>query len=143
MFSANENIALRKHKRRIVQYVESTIPEDALDKGTSVMVMQVACRAPGCVPLETAVVIVFPKLGEELLKDLPESCGGSFKTKILMPMAGKDHKTATSAFLALREVAKFMRISPSLLCRDIFFVKKVIFNNRNPVTMFIVHIYAC
>ncbi|EJK58227.1 hypothetical protein THAOC_21667, partial [Thalassiosira oceanica] len=54
MFSANENIALRQHKRRVTEYVESTIPEEALDKGTTVMVMQVTCRQPGCVPLETA-----------------------------------------------------------------------------------------
>ena len=58
MFSANENITLRHHKRRVVEYVESTIPESALDLGTSVMVMQVDCRVPGCVPVETMIVIV-------------------------------------------------------------------------------------
>lgn len=61
MFSANENILLRQFKRRVVEYVESTIPENALELGTSVMVMQVSCRQPGCVPLETAITIVFPK----------------------------------------------------------------------------------
>ncbi|KAL7435904.1 hypothetical protein ACHAXH_006740 [Discostella pseudostelligera] len=61
MFSANENILLRQFKRRVVEYVESTIPESALELGTSVMVMQVSCRQPGCVPLETAITIVFPK----------------------------------------------------------------------------------
>jgi len=61
MFSANENILLRQHKRRVIEYVESTIPEDALDMGTSVMAMQVSCRQPGCVPLETAITVVFPK----------------------------------------------------------------------------------
>lgn len=61
MFSANENILLRQYKRRVVEYVESTIPENALELGTSVMVMQVSCRQPGCVPLETAITIVFPK----------------------------------------------------------------------------------
>lgn len=61
MFTANENILLRQHKRRVIEYVESTIPEDALDLGTAVMAMQVSCRQPGCVPLETAITIVFPK----------------------------------------------------------------------------------
>jgi len=61
MFSANENIVLRQHKRRVIEYVESTIPENALDLGTAVMAMQVSCRQPGCVPLETAITIVFPK----------------------------------------------------------------------------------
>mmetsp|Transcript_14845 Transcript_14845/g.26558 ORF Transcript_14845/g.26558 Transcript_14845/m.26558 type:complete len:267 (-) Transcript_14845:236-1036(-) len=61
MFSANENILLRQHKRRVIEYIESTIPDNALDLGTSVMAMQVSCRQPGCVPLETAITIVFPK----------------------------------------------------------------------------------
>jgi hypothetical protein len=88
MFSANENLILRKHKRRIVDRIEKTMPEEALDMGTTVMVMQVACKAPGCVPLETAVIIVFPKCGDnELIPGLPESIGGSYKTKILKPMA--------------------------------------------------------
>lgn len=89
MFSANENIALRQHKKRVVEYVEACIPEDALDLGTMVMVMQVSCKAPGCVPLETAVVIVFPKLGtdQELIPGLPQSVGGNYKTKVLKPMA--------------------------------------------------------
>jgi hypothetical protein len=88
MFSANENLILRKHKRRIVDRIEKTMPEEALDMGTTVMVMQVSCKAPGCVPLETAVIIVFPKCGDnELIPGLPESMGGSYKTKILKPMA--------------------------------------------------------
>lgn len=87
MFSANENIQLRKHKRTVVSYVESTIPEDILDLGVNVMAMQVSCKAPGCVPLETAIVIIFPKSETELLGDLPQSAGGSYKTKILKPMA--------------------------------------------------------
>jgi len=88
MFSANENIALRQHKRRIVELVEETIPEDALDLGTMVMVMQVSCKAPGCVPLETVVCIVFPKSSTQLIPGLAESQnGGTYKTKILMPMA--------------------------------------------------------
>ena len=88
MFSANENLKLREHKRRIVDRIEATMPEEALDIGTNVMVMQVSCKAPGCVPLETAVVIVFPKCGDqELVPGLPESKGGSYKTKILKPMA--------------------------------------------------------
>ena len=93
MFSANENLMLRQHKRRIVDFVESTMPENALDMGTTVMVMQVSCKAPGCVPLETAIIIVFPNMGsssaaEELVPGLPESGqGGSYKTKVLKPMA--------------------------------------------------------
>ena len=78
---------LREHKRRVVRYIESTIPEDALDMGTSVMVMQTICKTPGCVPLETSVIIVFPKDGQEHIQGLPESCGGTFKTKILLPLS--------------------------------------------------------
>lgn len=88
MFSANENIALRQHKRRVVQYVEETIPEDLLDLGTTVLAMQVSCRAPGCVPLETVITICFPT-EDAVLPDLDLSAGNSkttFQTKILMPM---------------------------------------------------------
>ncbi|KAG7370295.1 hypothetical protein IV203_028041 [Nitzschia inconspicua] len=95
MFSANENLALRQHKRRIVQRVEQTMPEEALDMGTTVMVMQVSCKAPGCVPVETAIIIIFPTTSTstttELVPGLKESRGGgSFKTKILKPMAEVD-----------------------------------------------------
>jgi len=89
MFSANQNIVLRQHKRRVVEYVESTIPETALDLGTSVMVMEVQCRTPGCVPIETAIAIVFPRNCEgELIPGVKESgLGTTHKTKILMPLA--------------------------------------------------------
>ena len=87
MFSANENLQLRQHKRRVVQYVEETMPEEVLDLGVNVMVMQVSCKAPGCVPLETAIVIVFPNADQELLPGLKESQGGSYKTKVLKPMS--------------------------------------------------------
>lgn len=91
MFSANENLMLRQHKRRIVEQVEATMPEEALDMGTTVMVMQVSCKAPGCVPLETAIIVVFPASSSmELIPGLPESqssSGGNYKTKILKPMA--------------------------------------------------------
>lgn len=87
MFSANQNIQLRQFKKRVVSYIESTIPEDVLDAGVNVMVMQVTCRQPGCVPLETAVVIIFPPSPTPLLEGLPESAGGSYKTKVLKPMA--------------------------------------------------------
>lgn len=89
MFSANENIVLRKDKRRIIGYVEETISDDVLDQGTTVMVMQVSCTDPGCVPLETIICIVFPKgMTEELIEGLPQSkSGGVFKTKVLMPMS--------------------------------------------------------
>jgi hypothetical protein len=78
---------LRQHKRRIVNAIEATIPEDILDLGVNVMVMQVSCQDIGCVPLETAIIIVFPKSETELLPGLPQSAGGSYKTKILKPMA--------------------------------------------------------
>ncbi len=93
MFSANENLMLREHKRRVVQYVESTIPEEALDMGTTVMVMQTQCRTPGCVPLETAIAIVFPRLkgklyeNKEWIPNLKESVGGTYKTKVLLPLS--------------------------------------------------------
>lgn len=89
MFSANENIVLRQYKRRIIEYVEETMNEELLDLGTTVMVMQVSCKAPGCVPLETLICVVFPKHQQrELLEGLPESgTGGTYKTKILMPMS--------------------------------------------------------
>lgn len=99
MFSANENIVLRKHKRRVVGYVEECIPPAVLDAGTSVMVMQVSCKSPGCVPLETAVVICFPRRNGRsdppsndepvlLMEGLAESRnGGNFKTKILLPLS--------------------------------------------------------
>jgi hypothetical protein len=87
MFSANENLLLRQHKRRVVGYVEATMTESVLDYGVNVMVMQVQCTAPGCVPIETCIIIVFPASKTELIPGLPESAGGSFKTKVLKPMA--------------------------------------------------------
>lgn len=87
MFSANENLMLREHKRRVVNYVEETIPEDVLDMGTTVMVMETKCRTPGCVPLETSIVIVFPRLSKELIPNLKESNGGSYKAKVLLPLS--------------------------------------------------------
>jgi hypothetical protein len=87
MFSANENLMLRQHKRRVVNHIESTIPEHALDMGTSVMVMQTTCKTPGCVPLETSVIVVFPRDKTQYIDGVPESCGGTFKTKILMPLS--------------------------------------------------------
>mmetsp|Transcript_14115 Transcript_14115/g.20155 ORF Transcript_14115/g.20155 Transcript_14115/m.20155 type:complete len:229 (-) Transcript_14115:31-717(-) len=97
MFSANQNIVLRQHKRRIIEYVESTIPETVLDSGTTVLAMEVACNQPGCVPLETSIVVVFPRSTHsesELIPGIKESGGGgsgkrgnNFKTRILKPMA--------------------------------------------------------
>jgi hypothetical protein len=87
MFSANENIQLRQYKKQIVQWVEDTIPDATLDLGVNVMVMQVTCKTPGCVPIETAIIVVFPTATTDLLQGLPESQGGSYKTKILKPMS--------------------------------------------------------
>ena len=78
---------LREHKRRVVGYIENTIPEFALDMGTSVMVMQTKCKTPGCVPLETSVVIVFPRDGTQYMEGVKESQGGTFKTTILLPLS--------------------------------------------------------
>ena len=87
MFSANENIVLRQHKRRIIQFVEETIPEEVLDLGTSVLVMQVSCKAPGCVPLETVITVVFPSKDSVLPGLVLTKHQASFQTKILMPMS--------------------------------------------------------
>jgi hypothetical protein len=94
MFSANENLVLRQDKRRIVGYVEECIPDDVLNAGTTTLVMQVSCKAPGCVPLETVICVVFPRIpgdedpDKELLPGLVESKnGGTYKTKVLKPMA--------------------------------------------------------
>lgn len=87
MFSANENIQLRQAKKNVVAMIEATIPPLVLDEGVNVMVMQVACNQQGCVPLETAIVIIFPDCGRELLPHLPASHGGTFKTKILKPLS--------------------------------------------------------
>ncbi|KAL3807139.1 hypothetical protein ACHAXA_010190 [Cyclostephanos tholiformis] len=81
---------LRQHKRRVVEWVESTIPDDALELGTTVMAMQVSCREPGCVPLETAITIVFPRPPRTVPTIIPDGIahrGGSFKTRILMPLS--------------------------------------------------------
>jgi hypothetical protein len=52
------------------------------------MVMQTACRTPGCVPLETVIAIAFPRLNKgELLPGIKESDGGTFKTNILLPLS--------------------------------------------------------
>ena len=97
MFSANENIQLRQYKRRVVDYVESTIPETVMDLGVNVMAMQVNCTAPGCVPIETAIVVVFPASATELLPGLPESAGGSYKTKVLKPLAAVERDDVLQA----------------------------------------------
>ena len=87
MFSANENIQLRQHKRRIAQAVEATMEEEVLDLGVNVMVMQVKCTDPGCVPIETVIVIIFPASDTEVIPGFSQSAGGSYKTKILKPMS--------------------------------------------------------
>jgi hypothetical protein len=87
MFSANENLILRQAKKRVVGFVEECLPDGVLDLGANVMVMQVSCTAPGCVPLETAIIVVFPPSAAELLPGLKESAGGSYKTKVLLPLS--------------------------------------------------------
>jgi hypothetical protein len=137
MFSANENILLRQYKRRVVEWVESTIPESALELGTSVMVMQVSCREPGCVPLETVVTIVFPRpraavrprgggppsptpsFPRPLVPGVEESrIGGSFKARILMPMSDVTREDVLDALPPSFEGGRRTRESISLKARD-------------------------
>jgi hypothetical protein len=61
------------------------------------MVMQVSCKAPGYVPLETAIIIVFPACQEVVVPGLMESKGGSCKTKVLLPMAEVTQQEALEA----------------------------------------------
>jgi hypothetical protein len=123
MFSANENLLLRQHKRRVVSFVEACIPAEALDL-VNVMVMQVACTDVGCVPLETVMVLVFDKIPDQaepehyqaVLPPLAESRGGSYKTKILKPLA---EVTADDVTLALPPCFVGGRKTPSLLARHL------------------------
>ncbi len=90
MFDVNNNDSsnLQQDIQRVTEYVESTLPKHALENGTNVMVMQTSCNTPGCVPLETSVIIVFPSDTDntQYIQGLPQSCGGSFRTKILLPL---------------------------------------------------------
>jgi hypothetical protein len=123
MFSANENLLLRQHKRRVVSLVEACIPAEALDL-VNVMVMQVACTDVGCVPLETVIILVFDKIPDQaepehyqaVLPPLAESRGGSYKTKILKPLA---EVTADDVTLALPPCFVGGRKTPSLLARHL------------------------
>jgi hypothetical protein len=123
MFSANENLLLRQHKRRVVSLVEACIPAEALDL-VNVMVMQVACTDVGCVPLETVMILVFDKIPDKtepehyqaVLPPLAESRGGSYKTKILKPLA---EVTADDVTLALPPCFVGGRKTPNLLARHL------------------------
>lgn len=120
MFSANENMALRQHKRRIIQYVEETISEDLLDLGVTVLVMQVTCRAPGCVPLETVITIIFPPSAEEVLPGLPESKNsGKFTTKVLLPMSDVTKEDILEALPPAFEGGRQTMESLCLRARDV------------------------
>jgi hypothetical protein len=138
MFSANENIALRKHKRRITEYVESTLSEDVLDAGTSVMAMQVSCKSPGCVPLETVICVIFPrqpgagrakdgKIMDDkndatvtrLLPTLPESSGGTYKTTILKPMTDITKDDVLDALPPAFEGGRWSFEQQCLVARDV------------------------
>jgi hypothetical protein len=102
MFSTNKDTEdeLRKHQKRVAEYVELAIPQRALEAGTSVLVMQISCETPGCSPLETVIVIVFPKAKhvqpslDEWIPGLPQSVdGGHFQTKVFLPLSvvTRDH----------------------------------------------------
>jgi hypothetical protein len=143
MFSANENILLRQYKRRVVEWVESTIPESALELGTSVMAMQVSCREPGCVPLETAITIVFPRpqaaavrprgggpppttpsFPRPLVPGVEESrIGGSFKTRILMPMSDVTREDVLDALPPSFKGGRKTKESICLKARDMTFAQ--------------------
>jgi len=115
---------LRQHKRRIVDRIEKTMPEEALDMGTTVMVMQVSCKDPGCVPLETAIIIVFPKCGDqELVPGLPESVGGSYKTKILKPMANVTDEDILDNLPPAFEGGRRTMAKVCLYARDVMFAQ--------------------
>ncbi|KAL9188017.1 hypothetical protein ACHAXT_006395 [Thalassiosira profunda] len=150
-FSANENIILRKHKTRVVEYIEATIPEKALELGTSVMVMQVSCRQPGCVPLETAITVVFPKppkkkvkqtaasegqtqtqqrpiappaFPQPLVPGLEESrTGGAFKARILKPLAEVTREDVLEALPPSFEGGRRTTESLCLKARDMTFAQ--------------------
>lgn len=86
---SNNRSAQRRHRARIAQLVELCIPDHALDMGTMAMATQIACDLPGCPSQETSIVVVFPDLGgskEELIPGLPQSSGGTYKTRIPKPM---------------------------------------------------------
>ncbi|GMI41343.1 hypothetical protein TrCOL_g8187 [Triparma columacea] len=92
MFSANTQLNLRASKKLVISWVESRLPSLALDAGVTVLAMEVACRDPGCVPIETCIVIVFPTpspgddwnegglIDEGIVKE------GKYTTKVLKPM---------------------------------------------------------
>ena len=126
--SNNDKEKLHHHEQRVAGYVENALPSHALDNGTNVMVKQVSCSNPGCVPLETLIVIVFPNDRIQYIEGLSESKGGSFRTKILLPVSKvtKDHvlnelppcfdggrKTWTNTCLAMRDML-FSRIGETI-----------------------------
>lgn len=107
------------------------MPEDVLDLGVNVMVMQVSCRAPGCVPLETAIIIVFPPSQDPLIPGLPESAGGSFKTKILKPMAEVEEQDILEALPPAFEGGLRTLETVALRARDIMLAQvEQIFENK-------------
>jgi hypothetical protein len=94
MFAINgdETQQLRQHERRVVEYVESIIA----DYAAQIMAMQVQCNAPDCVPIETVVLILYPKAktkeGVDRSVGIEEESshskdGSSFQFKILKPIA--------------------------------------------------------
>lgn len=49
------------YEKQIIRMIKQCIPDYIMEWGTSIVVRQVACQAPGCVPLETIIWIIFPK----------------------------------------------------------------------------------
>ena len=100
-----DNLGLKQDQIRVAEYVDSTIPQSAIDAGTTVMTMQVSCTTPNCAPLETVIVIVFPKVlqqehEEEWISKLLASTGqdransiNHFQTRIFLPIhqVTRDH----------------------------------------------------
>ena len=87
--STEETLKLREHERRVVNYVESILDTQG---GMQVMAMEVLCPAPDCVPIETVILILFPKdTNEKSISSLVTSgkidASSSVQFKILKPLA--------------------------------------------------------
>ncbi len=95
--NVNSQLSIRALKRQVTTWVEGKLPNGCLEAGTAVIVMEVSCNAPGCVPLETAVMIVFPHGWVEGIVPAKVIGDGTYRTKILKPMAEVDEKDVESA----------------------------------------------
>ena len=100
MFSANSQLTLRKKKREVIGWVDSHLPSVAVDGGVTVLAMEVQCKAIGCVPIETVIVIVFPSdnsWNEGGVIDEELASSGKYQTKILKPMLEVTEEDVTAS----------------------------------------------